>query len=166
VNGKQEIVSQNAAKKAKNVIRKDIVVFIFFLFLSFLLWYLNSLGKEIEAGFRFPVRYTNLPKERAIVEESSKMLNLYIKGSGYSIVKLRLTGTRMPVSIDISKVSYKRVQGSKGLNYFIITSGLVKSLSVQMRYGCEITSIKPDTLFFTLERETVKSLPEKKRSEE
>jgi hypothetical protein len=162
VEGKPEIISQNPAKKGTNMIKRDVVVFVFFLLLSFVLWYLNSLGKVIEAGFRFPVKYTNLPKERTIVDESSKMLNLYVRGTGYSIVKMRLSGARTPVSIDISKVSYKRVQGSKGLDYFILTSGLTKSLSVQMRYGCEITSIKPDTLFFTFEKETIKPLREKK----
>jgi len=70
----------------------------------------------------------------------------------------------MPVIIDISKVSYKRTQGNKALNYYIITSGLTKSLNVQMRSGCEITSIKPDTLFFTLEKTIANSssIPENK----
>ena len=38
------------------------------------------------------------------------------------------------------------------MNYYIVTSGLTKSLNVQMRSGCEITSIKPDTLFFKLDK--------------
>jgi hypothetical protein len=54
--------------------------------------------------------------------------------------------------IDISKVNYRRAPGDKALNYYIVTSGLTKSLNVQIRSGCEITSIKPDTLFFTLDK--------------
>jgi hypothetical protein len=157
VKGKHEILPENLTKKGVSVINRDVFVFAFFLFLSFLFWYLNSLNKEIEAGFRFPVKYTNLPKERTIIEEPSAILNLYLKGSGYLILKLKVSGTRTPISIDISKVNYKRVHGSKSLDYYIVTSGLAKSLSVQLRSGCEITSIKPDTLFFTLEKAGLKA---------
>lgn len=150
--GTHGIWTDNLTKKKVSVINKDVVVFIFFLFLSFVFWYLNSLGKEIEAGIRYPVRYTNLPKERVINNEEAVKLNLFLKGPGYSILKLKVSGKRTPVIIDISKVNYKRVPGSKGLNYFILTSGLTKSLTVQLRSGCEITSIKPDTLFFSLDK--------------
>ena len=40
----------NLAKKGVRVINRDVAVFAFFLFISFIFWYLNSLGKEIEAG--------------------------------------------------------------------------------------------------------------------
>ena len=137
-------------------VNRDVVVFAFFLLLSFVFWYLNSLGKEIEAGVRYPVKYTNLPRERLIIDQPQAILNLYLKGPGSSILKLKLSGKKTPVTIDISKVNYKRVPGSKGFDYYIVTSGLTKSLDVQLRSGCEITSIKPDTLFFTLEKADVK----------
>ena len=127
---------------------RDIVVFIFFLFLSFGLWYVNSLGKEAEVDVKYPVKYINLPKERVIADIPEK-LNLYIKGPGYSVLKLRLSGNKSPLQVDLSKVSYRRVQESKNADYFIVTSVLVKSFTVQIRAGCEVTAIKPDTLFFT-----------------
>jgi hypothetical protein len=154
VKEEHEIRSENLEKKEIRVIRKDGLIFIFFLLLSFIFWYLNSLSKEIESGIRFPVKYINIPKERLLVGKTSDQLNLYIKGPGYLILKLKLTGARAPLEIDISKVSYKRISGSNGMNYFMITSGLAKNFSVQLRSGCEIISIKPDTLFFTLEKTT------------
>jgi hypothetical protein len=156
VKGKDGILAENLMKKKVSVINRDVAVFAFFLFLSFVLWYLNSLGKEIEAGIKYPVRYTNIPKERVIIEESPGKLNLYLKGPGYSILKLKVSGKKPPVIIDISKVNYNRVPGSKSLNYFIVTSALTKSLTVQLRSGCEITSIKPDTLFFSIEKAVAK----------
>lgn len=158
------ILTENLPKRGISGVKRDVAVFAFFLFLSFIFWYLNSLGKEIEAGIDCRVNFTNLPKDRLIVEELPTDLNLFLKGPGYSILKLKLSGRKMPVIIDISKVSYKRTQGNKALNYYIITSGLTKSLNVQMRSGCEITSIKPDTLFFTLEKTIANSssIPENK----
>ena len=140
---------ENLTKKKVRIINRDVGVFAFFLVLSFLLWYLNSLGKENEAGIKYHIKFTNLPKERIINEEQPDELNIFLKGPGYTILKLKLSGKKAPLIIDISKVNYKRTPGGKA---FIVTSGLAKSLNVQMRSGCEITSIKPDTLFFSFNK--------------
>lgn len=163
--GKNGIKPENLTKKDVSVINRDVVVFAFFLFISFVAWYLISLGKDIEADIRYPVKYSSIPKERVIVEEAPPYLNLFLRGPGYSILKLKVSGKKAPVNIDISKVNYKRVPGSKDLNYYIVTSGLTKSLTVQLRSGCEITLIKPDTLFFTLDKVAAKyiqTIPENK----
>ena len=158
------ILPENPEKRGVRVVNRDVAVFAFFLFLSFVLWYLNSLGKEIEVGIKYEVKYTNVPKERIITEELPADIDIFLKGPGYSILKLKISGKKPPLLIDISKVSYKRAPGSKSLDYYIITSELSKSLNVQIRSECEITSIKPDTLFFTLDKVIANStvLPDNK----
>jgi hypothetical protein len=156
VNGENGMRHDNPAKKGVNFIKRDVFVFAFFLLLSFILWYLNSLSKEVETDIRYPLTYVNPPKERVVVEETLPKLSIYLKGPGYSILKLKVSGDKPPVIVDISKVNYKRIPDSKGPNYYILSSGLTKSLTVQLRSGCEITSIKPDTLFFKLEKATAK----------
>ena len=127
-------------KKGLLGINRDVAVFAFFLLLSFIFWYLNSLGKENETGIKYQVEFTNIPKERVITSEQPDELNLFLKGPGYSILKLKVFGKQAPLIIDFLKVSYKRSPGDKALSYYIVTSGF------------EITSIKPDTLFFTLDK--------------
>jgi hypothetical protein len=138
--------------KVRNI-NREIAVFIFFLCLSFGLWYINSLGKEAEADIRYPFRYSNVPKERTITGISPEKLVFSLKGPGYTLLKLKLPGDKPPVTIDLSKVTYKRVQDGRSGEYFITTSALLKSLTVQIRSGCEIISIKPDTLFFIMNRQ-------------
>jgi hypothetical protein len=140
----------NVSKKGAGVINRDVGIFVFFLFLAFIFWYLNSLGKETEAGIKFQVKYINLPVSRILSDEHGTVLNLFLKGQGSSILKLKLSENKAPVTIDLSRVNYKRVSGTKNLDYFIVTSALTKSLAVQLGTGFEVTSIKPDTLFFTL----------------
>jgi hypothetical protein len=146
------IRKENLMKKGARVMNRDIAVFAFFLFLSFIFWYLNSLGKENEAGIKYQVKFINIPKERIINTEQPADLNLFLKGRGYSLLKLIISGKKAPLIIDISKVNFRKVQGDKPSYYYIVTSGLTKSLSVQIRSGCEITSISPDTIFFTLDK--------------
>jgi hypothetical protein len=144
-------------KKKVSGFNRNIVGFSFFLFLSFIFWYLNYLGKEIEAEISFPVKLVNIPKERAVIGEPSLKLNFFLKGPGYSVLKLRVLGKDSPLIIDISKVNCVKIAGSDDLDYFILTSGLTRSLSVQLHTECEITSIKPDTLFFSMKKTAIKS---------
>ena len=144
-------------KKGVGRINRDVAVFTFFLFLSFFFWYLNSLGKETEAGNKYPIIYTNLPREKVIADSPQLWVNIYLKGKGSSILKLKYSGNRTPLNIDISKVNYKRVPGTSEADYYLVSSGLLTSLSIQLRSGCEITSIKPDTLFFNLEKAVARS---------
>ncbi len=157
--GKYLIWLKKLKGKNSNIINRDVIVFLFFLFLSFIFWFLNSLAKDIESDIRYPVRYINLPKDRVLIEDLPSRLSLYLKGPGYSILKLKLSGNRTPVIIDISSVNYKRVPGSTTLSYYIVTSGLIPRLTNQLRAECQISSIKPDTLFFSLDRIISKSVP-------
>ena len=146
-------------KKEVSTINRDVVVFTFFLFLSFGFWYINSLGKEVEADIRYPLRFINTPKDKVVADGNQSKLNLSLKGPGYTILKLRMSGSKPPVTVDLSKVTWRRVPDSKIHEYYILTAGLVKSLSVQIRSGCEVIAVRPDTLFFTLEKSASGDLP-------
>jgi hypothetical protein len=155
-----KVINENRSELTKEKVsgfNRNIVGFSFFLFISFILWYLNSLGKEIEAEISVPVKLVNIPKERSVIAEPSLKLNLFIKGPGYSVLKLKVMGEKSPLIIDILKVNCVKIDGSDDLDYFILTSGLTRSLSVQLRSECEITSIKPDTLFFSMGKVALRS---------
>lgn len=151
----KEYVTKTARLAKKNVssYKSNFIVFSFFLFLSFIFWYLNSLGKDIDADIKYPVRYTNIPGNSTLATEMPERLNLFLKGPGYSILKLKLSGKGSPVIVDFSKVGYKRVKSSsKAPDYYIVTSGLIDVFNSQLRSGCRITAVKPDTLFFSLSK--------------
>jgi hypothetical protein len=142
----------NLKKKGIGFRNKDILIFAFFLFLSFVFWYLNSLSKVIEADIRYPYKYINIPKERSVIEEPSTRLNIVLKGQGFSIMKLKLSNNRAILQIDLAKTNYRRVPASRNSNFYILTTALTKSLTNQIKSGCEVTSVKPDTLFFSFEK--------------
>jgi hypothetical protein len=133
-------------------INREVVVFSFFLLLAFIFWYLNSLEKTVEYNMRYPVRYINLPEERVLEVDLPASIDIYLKGPGYSMLKLKLAGNRSPVILDVSTINYRRVPGSRTFSYYIITTGLIPKLRNQLRTECEISSIKPDTLFFSFDR--------------
>ena len=135
-------------KKMSGTLRSDIMIFSVFFFLSFIFWYLNSLGKAIQSDIKYPVKFINVPKDRVLALAPTR-LNLFLQGTGFSMLRLKISGNSDPAIIDLSKVPYKSVRNNKSTDFYLITSGLVQNFNVQLKPECRITSVKPDTLFFS-----------------
>lgn len=145
-------------KSAGGFINREIFVFAFFLLLSFIFWYLNELGKELDATIKYPVRYVNPPKERIITGDLPRKLDMELRGPGYSILKMKLSGSKAPVVIDFSRAASRKLPGPKP-HYYLITSGMIQEFSKQLHADFDIISIKPDTIFFGYDRLVTRRLP-------
>lgn len=159
--GKIGIWSKKIREKGTGSIKKDIVVFAFFVVLSFIFWYLNSLRKDIETDIRYPVRFINPPNNRVITNELPSKLTFNLKGPGYSILKLKISGNHFPVLIDFSRIVYKRIPNPGSLQYYIVSSGLIQNFKKQLKSDLQIVSIKPDTIFVVFEKKTSSFSPGK-----
>jgi hypothetical protein len=137
-------------KKEVSQLNKNIVVFAFFLLLAFIFWYLNSLGKEFEVDVRYSVRFINQPKGKEISVDQPAKLMLEVKGQGYSLLKHKLGVDRSSLVIDLSKTPYRRFPDSGPTTYYILTSSLVSNFKKQIGNGFQLLSVKPDSLFLTL----------------
>ena len=142
------IQQEKLTKKGSGLVRSDILVFAVFLFLSFIFWYLNSLGKAIQSDIKYPVKFINMPVDRELAEAPAR-INLFLQGTGFSMLKLKISGKSDPAVIDLLKVPYKSVRNNKSTDYYLVTSGLVQNFNNQLKPECRITSVKPDTLFFS-----------------
>jgi hypothetical protein len=145
-------------KRTDKFINKELPVFAFFLLLSFVFWYLNELSKELQGTINYPVRYINPPKDRIVTGDLPPKLEMDLRGPGYSILKVKLSGSRAPVVIDFSKLSPRRLPGAMP-RYYMVTSGLINNFSKQMHADFEILSIHPDTLFFGYDRLVTRRMP-------
>jgi hypothetical protein len=144
-----EIKSSSTTKKSGSLINRNGLVFAFFLLLSFIFWYLNSLGKDLETDIKYPVIYSNVPKNKELMDDLPQKLTLFMTGPGYSMLRLKITGNTDPLVIDFAKVSYSRDRNLKPGDYYIVTSGLVSDFNSQLKSSCRIATIKPDTLYFS-----------------
>ena len=144
--------TRNETRSGKGLTRinRNLLIFLFFLLLSFIFWYLNSLSKELDTTISYPVSYTNIPAGKTLTGNLPDMIDLVLKGHGYSILRLKITGNGHPVTIDLSEVSYYHNQISLSGDYYIITAPLINSFNTQIMSECKIMSVKPDTLFFSM----------------
>jgi hypothetical protein len=133
------------AKKI-NRINRNLLVFTFFLALSFIFWYLNSLSREIDITLRIPVTYT-VPDNMSQSGSLPSRISISLRGYGFSILreKIRIEGN--PLKINLSELIIEH--SGKGSEFFIPASALVQDLNRQLGKEIRILSVKPDTLLFT-----------------
>ncbi len=143
---------------AEKFLNREIPVFAFFLLLSFVFWYLNELSKELQGSINYPVRYINPPKDRIVTGDLPDKLEMDLRGPGYSILKVKLSGSRAPVVIDFSKVAPRRIPGQLP-RYYLVTSGLMSNFSKQLHADFDILAIHPDTLFFGYDKIVTRRVP-------
>jgi hypothetical protein len=157
---KSGIWFKKLTKKEVNLLNKNIVIFAFFLFLAFIFWYLNSLGKVINSDFKYTVTFTNPPKGRAISSDLPSKLFLELKGQGYSLLKNKISRKRSDLVVDFSKVTFKRIPDTKPVKFYILSSGLIPGFKKQIGNGFDVISVRPDTIFLTFK--SIESLTDKK----
>lgn len=145
-------------ERSERFLNREFLVFAFFLLLSFVFWYLNELSKELQGSINYPVRYINPPKDRIVTGDLPDKLGMDLRGPGYSILKVKLSGSRAPVVIDFSKVAPRRIPG-KLPRYYLVTSGLMSNFSKQLHADFDILAIHPDTLFFGFDKLVTRKMP-------
>jgi hypothetical protein len=106
------------------------------------------LGKDLETDIRYPVIYANVPKNKILIAETTR-LSIIVKGPGYSILKLKVFGNASPIAVDLSKVPVRHLQNERYPDCVIVTTSLIQNFSSQLKSPCKITSVKPDTLFIS-----------------
>lgn len=154
---KKAIWFRRISLKSSSIFNRDLFVFAFFLFLSFIFWYLNALRKDIDTELRYPVRYINPPKDMVVSKDMPSRITLNLKGPGYSIMMLKISGNRAPVIIDFSKILLERMPGYSENEKYIVSSRLIPDFSKQLKSEFQIVSIKPDTLEVSFEKKSSSS---------
>ncbi|HUS87541.1 MAG TPA: hypothetical protein VMW76_09895 [Bacteroidales bacterium] len=147
------------ANLRSRIINRNVGIFTFFLLLAFVFWFLNALSKDMTGRIKYPVRYTDFPKEMALLNELPQELDLTLEGPGYSILKTRLSGNKPPVIIDVSDMNYTMVEDGSRFRLFVLTYGLRDMIKRQMRAEFDITEINPDTITFEFDKLTRKKVP-------
>lgn len=149
-------------QKYKEIRKKSgqkILVFLFFVALSALIWFFNALGKNYSTFISFPVRYTNIPSNKVLTNDLPNRLLLKVNAKGNIILKYKLRSNINPVVFDVKSFASERSSDGDINSFHILTSLTRDRLQSQLDGEVQITDIEPDTLFFELAETTSKKVP-------
>ena len=118
---------------------KEVITFLLFLGLSFLFWVLQSLNEEVEASFKIPIRFTNVPDKVMITNEYPQYLDIRIRDNGTTMMNYMIDRF-VPVEIDFNQYQNKRGQ------FTISLAKLSTLVRKQLKNTTGLVSISPDSL--------------------
>ena len=107
----------------------------------------DKIGNDFTITVNYPVRYTNVPKSKVIVNEVPDRLQLTINGYGYTLLKYKLSPAPYPVIINLG--DYGNQLNRPGARRFVLlTRNEREKISKQMPNDVEVIDVLPDTILF------------------
>lgn len=134
---------------------KKVGTFLICLGIASLLWVVHTLNRNYTYTIQVPVKFLNLPRNKLIVGELPEKLDVEIKTSGLKLVFISLKKRISQVVID-----FNLLQNNAKSQAYSIRNGNF-NLQSSINFDVEIIKIRPDTLFFSLNKGNSKLLPVK-----
>lgn len=144
-------------KKVKNFLSKaqskELLTFLFFLFLAFLFWVLQSMNEEGEANFAIPVTYKNIPEQVVITNTPPDRINIKLRDKGIILMNYTFANRFVPIEIDI-----RHYMNKKGVIH-LQDEQILAMLRKQLNGGSSVLSVSPDTITVIYSEQKAKRVP-------
>jgi len=148
--------SSNAITRIRRLLlSKKVGTFLICLSIASLLWVVHALNRNYKYTLRVPVTFLNLPTSKVIVGDLPEYLDVEIKASG-----LKLLFISLKKDIDKVVVDFNLLKNNAKSQAYSIRNGNF-NLQNSINFEVEILKIRPDTLFFSVNKGNSKLLPVK-----
>lgn len=148
--------SSNAITRIRRrLFSKNVSTFIMCLCLAALLWLVHALNLNYKQVISVPVQFLNLPSNKVIVGDLPDKLQIEIKTSGLKLFLISLKKEFEQLTIDFNSLK----TNAKSQAYSISNGNF--NLKSVINFNVEILKIRPDTLFFILNKGNSKLVPVK-----
>ncbi len=132
---------------------REVLVFLFFVFVSFVFWMLNTLDDTYKTEFRMPVRLKDVPREVVLTTDFPDDVTVGVEDRGTVLLNYMLGRTFFPVSFN-----FKDYQQA-GNHVRIPKEELLKRISSQLNTSTKLLYVRPDTLDFIYAKGEAVRLP-------
>ena len=148
--------SSNAITRIRRLLLgKKVGTFLICLSIASLLWVVRALNRNYTYTIHVPVTFLNLPNNKLIVGELPEVLDVEIRTSGLKLIFISLKKNINRVVVDFNLLK----NNAKSQAYSIKNGNF--NLQSSINFDVEILKIRPDTLFFSLNKANSKLLPVK-----
>ncbi len=125
------------------------IVFMVCVFIAFILWFLNALSKDYTTQIVYPVKYTELPKNKFLSNTPPQKLNLRVNGHGFTLVRYKLRLAFSSVNLNLAEIIDEHHLGSPST--MSISSAILQNYAMeQVPNELTIMDVRPSqiTLIF------------------
>lgn len=146
-------------EKERVQLYKKLLVFLFFLFVAAVFWLLSALNREYTDEILYPVKYTNLPEDKILVNDLPESLILKVSGHGYSLLKYQLSKRLLPIVFDVNSFALNAIEDSISQKFYVLSRVARTRIASQISSDINILEIQPDSLVFEFSNISSKKLP-------
>lgn len=126
-------------------------VFLIFIGLSFFFWFLTKLSHNYNYSAKVLVEYTNIPKDKILLNEPTNELYLTVNSQGFNSLSYQLKAKN--IKVDLSKLLYKG-----GNIYYYLPNQNLAAIASKFDSETKIYNFNKDTIFIELEQNGVKKV--------
>lgn len=142
-----QIIKESLNKKIFQRIDQKIMVYLIFVGIATVIWFLTELGNDFTTTIDYPVRYANLPKNKVLVQELPKNLQLSVNGYGFTLLRYKVSPAPFPVVIDLNDYA-TQINNPRVRRFPLLTRYARQTINKQMPNNIEVLDIFPDTIVF------------------
>ena len=124
--------------------QQRLLLFLFFIFLSFIFWFIRALNEVYQSDITYPIKYTKFPADKILTGELPSQLKLKVEASGMNILARKLHLNVKALKFNVESFSLQK----SGNNSFYILTKQVREFIMEDLENIRILSISPDTLYF------------------
>jgi len=147
----QEDKSQEIVKRTRKLyyrIDEKYLVFGIFFLISSILWFLIALSKEYTTVIDVPVKYINIPKDKALINKPVTSLRVEVHAHGFSLLKYYLNLNVKVANVDVERMMQTDNTDVNNPRYFVSTKYSQKRLLKNLSAEYAVHDIMPDSLVF------------------
>lgn len=137
---------------------RRLIIYLICVAIATIFWFLNALNKEYSVELYFPVKYTNLPKNKLLSNTPPDRFSLKVNSYGFTILRHKLSLAFSPLVFDVNDFTGHRMETSDQAEYAIPSKQFINRISEQVSNELRITEIHPDTLYFKFDRIVAKKI--------
>jgi hypothetical protein len=160
------VVAKNIEDNIKSFLNKKnikadrrLIVFLFFVVLATIFWFLNQLEEEYVTDISLPVRYTNMPADKILVNELPDQFKIRVRAHGYKLLEYKISNKFLPFQINVNSITLRMLSGSDFSKLYALTRLMDDKIENQLSSELEIVSISPDTIYFEFADRIFKKVP-------
>jgi hypothetical protein len=139
-------------------VRKQVIIFLFFFSISFLLWIVQALNKNYTSSIKLHLNFTGNYENFSIKNPKmfKRTILLQVEGNGYTIFREKIRIFSNQADIDIGNLNL--IKNQSNYNWYFYTNTIKTELQPQYGQSLKILDIEPDTLAFLLTQKVEKKI--------
>ena len=134
-------------------VNKQFLVFMFFLFLSFIFWLIITLNETYEKEIKIPARVVGIPKNVVLTSVPVDTVRATIRDKGWVIMVYLYTDRLGTIKIPFKSYDRGRGNGSVSIN------DLKRFIEQRLELSSKVTAVKPDHLEFSYNNGECRRVP-------